>query len=77
VESEAAAAGSDAIAADCTQRLNACHGQERCDLSSCVPETLQFSCVPRSDFMAESGNSTSGMVLTMFGSTKVGGEQMR
>ena len=71
---EAASSASTAIAESCMQRLQACHGQERCDYGGCVPETMQFSCVPNDDFEAElAGNSTASRVITMFGSMRVSG----
>jgi roadblock/LC7 domain-containing protein len=72
IASHSAAMDNASFGQACLDKINACHGQDTCDFGSCVPQELQFSCVPKSDYLASSANSTNGLrVLTMFGSKRV------
>jgi hypothetical protein len=70
-KAKAAGAPGGTIATECKQIFKACHGQETCEYKGCVPEVLQYSCVPKNDFFGESTDGVAARVVTMFGSLKV------
>ena len=70
-QEKAAGAPGSVIASECKAIFEACHGRESCDYGGCVPEVLQYSCVPKADFLAEATGGMAARVVTMFGSLRV------